>query len=156
MLRRRVGSIWASKASVVCRAPAGSFSFAVSGTGTSAMETAVANLVGDGTRVLALVGGYFADRIAGMSERYGGAVTRLPYEWGRSVDPEAVRRALKETPADVVTVVHAETSTGVLNPVVGSLVLGDVVQVTNVKGLDAWVEIAPGQWTSARYMTPEA
>ena len=81
------------------------------------METAVANLVGDGTRVLALVGGYFADRIAGMSERYGGVVTRLTYEWGRAVDPEAVRRALKATPADVVTVVHAETSTGVLNPV---------------------------------------
>jgi alanine-glyoxylate transaminase/serine-glyoxylate transaminase/serine-pyruvate transaminase len=99
------------------RSPAGSFSFAVSGTGTSAMETAVANLVGDGTRVLSVVGGYFADRIAGMSERYGGDVTRLSYEWGRAVDPEAVRRALKEKPADIVTVVHAETSTGVLNPV---------------------------------------
>jgi alanine-glyoxylate transaminase/serine-glyoxylate transaminase/serine-pyruvate transaminase len=81
------------------------------------METAVANLVAEGTRVLSLVGGYFADRIAGMSERYGGAVTRLPYEWGRAVDPDAVRRALKDTPADIVTVVHAETSTGVLNPV---------------------------------------
>jgi alanine-glyoxylate transaminase/serine-glyoxylate transaminase/serine-pyruvate transaminase len=99
------------------KAPAGSFSFAVSGTGTSAMETAVANLVGEGTRVLSLVGGYFADRIAGMSERHGGRVARLAYEWGRAADPDAVRRALKETPADVVTVVHAETSTGVLNPV---------------------------------------
>jgi len=73
--------------------------------------------VGDGTRVLSIVGGYFADRLAGMSERYGGSVTRLAYEWGRAVDPEAVRRALRETPADIVTVVHAETSTGVLNPV---------------------------------------
>ena len=99
------------------RAPDGSFSFAVSGTGTSAMETAVANLVGEGTRVLSVVGGYFADRVAGMSERHGGAVTRLTHEWGRAVDPEAVRRALTETPADIVTVVHAETSTGVLNPV---------------------------------------
>jgi alanine-glyoxylate transaminase/serine-glyoxylate transaminase/serine-pyruvate transaminase len=99
------------------KAPDGSFSFAVSGTGTSAMETAVANLVGEGTRVLSVVGGYFADRIAGMSERYGGSVTRLTYEWGRAADPDAVRRALKDTPADVVTVVHAETSTGVLNPV---------------------------------------
>jgi alanine-glyoxylate transaminase/serine-glyoxylate transaminase/serine-pyruvate transaminase len=99
------------------RAPDGSFSFAVSGTGTSAMETAVANLVGDGTRVLSVVGGYFADRIAAMSERYGGTVTRLSYEWGRAADPEAVRRALMETPADILTVVHAETSTGVLNPV---------------------------------------
>jgi alanine-glyoxylate transaminase/serine-glyoxylate transaminase/serine-pyruvate transaminase len=99
------------------RAPAGSFCFAVSGTGTSAMETAVANLVGDGMRVLSLVGGYFADRLAGMSERHGGTVTRLPFEWGRAVDPDAVRRALNAAPADIVTVVHAETSTGVLNPV---------------------------------------
>ena len=98
-------------------APAGSFAFAVSGTGTSAMETTVANLVGDGTRVLSIVGGYFADRLAGMSQRYGGQVTRLEYEWGRAVDPEAMRRALKAQGADVVTLVHAETSTGVLNPV---------------------------------------
>jgi alanine-glyoxylate transaminase/serine-glyoxylate transaminase/serine-pyruvate transaminase len=81
------------------------------------METAVANLVGDGTRVLSLVGGYFADRIAGMSQRYGGQVTRLEYEWGRAVDPEAVRQALAAHGADIVTVVHAETSTGALNPV---------------------------------------
>jgi alanine-glyoxylate transaminase/serine-glyoxylate transaminase/serine-pyruvate transaminase len=110
------------------RAPDGSFCIAVSGTGTSAMETAVANLVGPGTRVLSLVGGYFADRIAQMAQRYGGAVTRLDYEWGRAVDPEAVRRALAASPADVVTVVHAETSTGVLNP------LADVARVARDHG----------------------
>lgn len=99
------------------RAPDGSFCFASSGTGTSAMDTVVSNLVGPGTRVLSLVGGYFADRIAQMSQRYGGVVTRLDYEWGRAVDPDAVRRALETSGADVVTVVHAETSTGVLNPV---------------------------------------
>lgn len=99
------------------RASEDSFCLAVSGTGTSAMETAVANLVGGGTRVLSLVGGYFADRIAGMCQRYGGQVARLEYEWGRSVDPDAVRARLRESGADVLTVVHAETSTGVLNPV---------------------------------------
>lgn len=99
------------------RAPAGSFCFASSGTGTSAMDTALSNLVGPGTKVLSLVGGYFADRIAQMCHRYGGLVTRLDYEWGRAVDPDAVRRALAASGADIVTVVHAETSTGVLNPV---------------------------------------
>jgi alanine-glyoxylate transaminase/serine-glyoxylate transaminase/serine-pyruvate transaminase len=99
------------------RAQEGSFAFAVSGTGTSAMETAVANMVKSGTRVLALVGGYFADRLAQMCARYGGTVTRLDYEWGRACDPDAVRRALKAQAADVVTIVHAETSTGVLNPI---------------------------------------
>src|ERR1051325_9270504 len=52
------------------RAPEGSFAFAVSGTGTSGMETTVANLIQEGTRVLAVVTGYFGDRIAQICERY--------------------------------------------------------------------------------------
>ena len=99
------------------QAPDGSFAFAVSGTGTSAMETAVANLVAPGTRVLSIVTGYFADRLAQMAIRYGGDVNRVEAEWGRAIDPEQVRRALQASGADVVTIVHAETSTGVLNPV---------------------------------------
>jgi len=55
----------------------GSFAFAVSGTGTSGMETTVANLVKEGTR----------DRLAEMCERYGATVTRLDVEWGRAADP---------------------------------------------------------------------
>jgi len=99
------------------RAADGSFAFAVSGTGTSGMETAVANLVREGTRALVLVTGYFGDRLAQMCERYGATVSRLDVEWGRACDPDALRRQLRATPADVVAMVHAETSTGVLNPV---------------------------------------
>lgn len=55
----------------VFQAPEGSFAFAVSGTGTSAMETAVANLISPGTRVLSIVTGYFGDRLAQMATRYG-------------------------------------------------------------------------------------
>jgi len=44
-------------------------------------------------------------------------VRRLDVEWGRACDPGAVQRALAADPADIVAVVHAETSTGVLNPV---------------------------------------
>lgn len=101
----------------VFRAPDGALTFAVSGTGTSAMETAVANLVEPGTRVLSVVTGYFGDRLAQMCTRYGADVTRVEAEWGRAVDPEAVRRALIASGAGVVTIVHAETSTGVLSPV---------------------------------------
>ena len=101
----------------VFQAPGGSFAFAVSGTGTSAMETAIANLIAPGTRVLSVVTGYFGDRLAQMATRYGGEVNRVEAEWGRAIDAEQVRRALKESRADVVTIVHAETSTGVLNPV---------------------------------------
>ena len=99
------------------RAEPGSLALAISGTGTSGMETAVANLVQGGTRALVVVTGYFGDRLAQMCERYGATVTRLSVEWGRACDPEALRVALKTTPADIVAMVHAETSTGVLNPV---------------------------------------
>lgn len=101
----------------VFQASEGSFAFAVSGTGTSAMETAVANLVEPGVRVLSVVTGYFADRLAQMCTRYGGVVSRVEAPWGKSIDPEQVRQALKNSGADIVTIVHAETSTGVLNPV---------------------------------------
>src|SRR5436309_16008107 len=59
------------------RAPDGSFAFAVSGTGTAGMETAVANLVKDSTRALVVVTGYFGDRLAQICERYGATVKRV-------------------------------------------------------------------------------
>jgi alanine-glyoxylate transaminase/serine-glyoxylate transaminase/serine-pyruvate transaminase len=117
-------------------APDGSFAFAVSGTGTSGMETTVANLVQDGTRVLVVVTGYFGDRLAQMCARYGATVKRLEVEWGRACDPDALKRSLAASPADIVALVHVETSTGVLNPIRdlaavarerGALVLVDAV-----------------------------
>jgi alanine-glyoxylate transaminase / serine-glyoxylate transaminase / serine-pyruvate transaminase len=101
----------------VFKAEDGSFAFAVSGTGTSGMETVVANLVKEGTRVAVVVTGYFGDRLAQMCERYGAVVSRLDVEWGRACDAEALRRHLAANGADIVALVHAETSTGVLNPV---------------------------------------
>jgi alanine-glyoxylate transaminase/serine-glyoxylate transaminase/serine-pyruvate transaminase len=98
-------------------AGAGAFSLAISGTGTAGMEAAVANVTEPGTRALVVVTGYFGDRLAQMFERYGATVTRIDVEWGRACDPAAVERSLAATPADIVAVVHAETSTGVLNPV---------------------------------------
>lgn len=101
----------------VFQAPEGALAFAVSGTGTSAMETAIANLIAPGTRVLSVVTGYFGDRLAQMATRYGADVKRVDAEWGSAIDPDQVRQALKASGADIVTIVHAETSTGVLNPV---------------------------------------
>jgi alanine-glyoxylate transaminase / serine-glyoxylate transaminase / serine-pyruvate transaminase len=91
--------------------------FAVSGTGSSGLEAAVANVVKPGDRVLSVVTGYFGDRLAQVCERYGAEVTRLAGEWGRAIDPEQVRTAMQHAAFTVVTVVHAETSTGVLQPV---------------------------------------
>ena len=100
------------------RAPENAFACAVSGTGTSGMETAVANTVREGSRAVVVVTGYFGDRLAQMCERYGATVTRVSGEWGRAADPAALEKALVSTRADVVAMVQGETSTGVLlNPV---------------------------------------
>jgi len=69
------------------------------------------------TRALVVVTGYFGDRLAQMLTRYGARVTKLDVEWGRACDPEAVRKALGSGRFDLVAIVQAETSTGVLNPV---------------------------------------
>ena len=90
---------------------------ATSGTGTSAMEAAVANLVSEGTRAVVVVTGYFGDRLVQIMERYGAKVRRIDVEWGRAVDPALLRAELKKEGADVVGIVHAETSTGVRNPI---------------------------------------
>lgn len=108
-LRLRLGRVF--------RAPEGAFACAISGTGTAGMETVVANLVQPGTRVLSIVSGYFGDRLAQMCGRYGAEVRRVDVEWGRAVDAAAVASAMKAERADIIAVVHAETSTGALNPV---------------------------------------
>lgn len=89
----------------------------ISGTGTAAMETAVANLVEPGDAVLVCVNGYFGERIAEMARRYGGDVQTLERPWGTVIPPGEVRAALARRPAKMVAVVHGETSTGVEQPV---------------------------------------
>jgi alanine-glyoxylate transaminase/serine-glyoxylate transaminase/serine-pyruvate transaminase len=101
----------------VFRTGDGVLSLLVSGTGTSGMETCVANLASPGTRALVVVNGYFGDRIAQMLQRYGAEVQRVDGDWGRAIDPAAVAAALERGRADLVAVVHAETSTGVCNPI---------------------------------------
>jgi alanine-glyoxylate transaminase/serine-glyoxylate transaminase/serine-pyruvate transaminase len=101
----------------IFKAPPGSVALAVSGTGTAALETVIANLVAPGASVVSVVNGYFGDRLAQIAERYGATVARVTGEWGRAIDPAAVHAAIAAEQPRIVTVVHAETSTGVLNPV---------------------------------------
>ena len=107
-IRARLGRIF--------RAPEGALTLAVSGTGTSGVETIAANLAEPGRRAVVVVTGYFGERLAAILERYGADVDRVHVECGRAVDPGDVARALSHR-ADLVAMVHAETSTGVRNPV---------------------------------------
>ena len=99
------------------QAPADHFSFALSGTGTTGMDAAAANLLEPGMMVLCVVNGYFGDRLAQVCALHGAFVERLQGEWGQAIDPAQVERAMSDGRFDVVAVVHGETSTGVLNPV---------------------------------------
>lgn len=90
---------------------------AVPGTGTSGMEACLTNLVSPGDRVLVGVAGYFGARIAEIAERVGAEVHRLEVPWGEAVPLDRVKAAIERARPSVVALVHAETSTGVLQPV---------------------------------------
>ena len=88
----------------------------ISGTGSAAMEAAVANMVEPGDPVLVCVNGYFGLRLAEMARRYGGDVEIITRPWGDVFTLEDIRAALNRRPAKVVAIVHAETSSGALQP----------------------------------------
>jgi len=89
---------------------------AMPGTGTSGMEACVANLIEPGDRVLVCTHGFFGDRVRQMAERQDAEIILIEEEWGKPIDPERVEAALKQGPFKLIALVHAETSTGVLQP----------------------------------------
>jgi alanine-glyoxylate transaminase / serine-glyoxylate transaminase / serine-pyruvate transaminase len=92
--------------------------FPVSGTGSAGMETAMVNLIEDGDEVVVAVNGAFGERIADDAARLGAKVHRVEAEWGRIVEAERLEAALKAArQPKLLAVVHAETSTGVYQPV---------------------------------------
>jgi alanine-glyoxylate transaminase/serine-glyoxylate transaminase/serine-pyruvate transaminase len=100
----------------------------VSGTGSAAMETAMANFVEPGTPVLVCINGFFGSRMAEMARRYGGDVEIISRPWGEVFTPEEVKATLEKRPAKVLALVHAETSTGVLQP------LDEIIEVAHHQG----------------------
>ncbi|WP_375773711.1 alanine--glyoxylate aminotransferase family protein [Archangium gephyra] len=100
----------------VCLAPSAQ-PFVVAGSGTLAMELAVANLVEPGERALVVNTGYFSDRMALLLERYGAEVVQEKCAPGEVPDVTAVERVLASGRFKVMTVTHVDTSTGVLAPV---------------------------------------
>lgn len=93
--------------------------FPVSGTGSAGMEACFVNVLQPGDRVVVGVNGVFGERMCDVARRCGAEVTRVEAAWGSALDPEAVRRAAREARPKVIAFVHAETSTGVLQPVEG-------------------------------------
>ena len=89
----------------------------ISGTGSAAMEASVANTIEPGDKVLIAAHGYFGLRLADMASRYGADVETLTCPWGEVFTAETIKVALDKRPAKIVGIVHAETSTGALQPI---------------------------------------
>ncbi len=119
----------------------------MSGTGSAGMETVLVNLIEPGDNVLVLVNGVFGGRMKEIATRLRGEVDAIEFEWGTPVLPEDVKAALGKKKYKIVAVVHAETSTGVANPVeeIGQLVkehgaLYVVDAVTSLGGMPVRVD----------------
>ncbi len=121
----------------------------MSGTGSAGMETCMVNLIEPGDDVLIGSHGVFGGRMAEVARRCGANVVVAEGPWGRALDPELLRAAAGGKSFKLVAIVHAETSTGVLQDLApfraiadecDALLLADMV--TSVAGhrvaLDEW------------------
>jgi len=121
--------------------------FAVSATGSAGMETCFVNLLEPGDEALICVNGVFGNRMCDNVERCGAKLVRVDAPWGKPVDPADVKKALGKSKPKLVAVVHAETSTGVRQPLeeiskmvheAGALFLVDTV--TSLGGIDVRID----------------
>jgi len=100
----------------------------MSGTGSAGMETCFVNLIEPGDAVLIGVNGVFGTRMVDVAQRCGAQVDTVEAEWGTALDAQAFKTALGKKKYKVVALVHAETSTGVLQP------LDDIAKLVRESG----------------------
>ncbi|MEO0334721.1 MAG: alanine--glyoxylate aminotransferase family protein, partial [Bacteroidota bacterium] len=102
--------------------------FTVSAPGSAGMETCLVNLLEPGDEALICVHGVFGNRMSDIVERCGAKLIRVDAPWGQPIDPQQVKEVLKTYQPKLVAIVHAETSTGVLQP------LEEISQMTHEAG----------------------
>jgi len=88
----------------------------ISATGSAGMETCFVNLLEPGDTAMVCVNGVFGNRMCDIVERCGAKLIRVDAPWGEPIDPGKVKEALEHSNPKIVAIVHAETSTGVLQP----------------------------------------
>ncbi|MFY0628005.1 MAG: alanine--glyoxylate aminotransferase family protein [Reichenbachiella sp.] len=110
--------------------------FVVSAPGSAGMETCLVNLLEPGDEAVICIHGVFGNRMADIAERCGAKVIKVESPWGEHIEPSQVKSALENCNPKLVAIVHAETSTGVLQPLeeiskitkdAGSLLVVDAV-----------------------------
>lgn len=120
---------------------------AVSGTGSAGMEAIFVNLIEPGDRVLIGVNGVFGTRMTDVAGRCGAEVHTVDAPWGQIIDQDRMIESIRKLKPKIVAIVHAETSTGVHQPVdrlgsaaheYGALLLLDCV--TSLGGLPVEID----------------
>lgn len=107
----------------------------ISGTGSAGMEAASVNMVEPVDKAVVCVAGVFGERMADSFSRAGAQVIRVDVPWGKPVALDDVVKALEENPdCKLLGIVHAETSTGVLQP------LDDIVKKAHANGVKVIVD----------------
>ena len=97
-----------------------SLTMALSGTGSAGMEAGFNSLLEPGDTVVHCVNGFFSERMFDMAGRVGAKVVPLRADWGRPFPEEMLEEELrKHTNVKLVTAIHAETSTGIRQPLAG-------------------------------------
>jgi alanine-glyoxylate transaminase / serine-glyoxylate transaminase / serine-pyruvate transaminase len=91
----------------------------MSGTGSAAMEATLANTIEPGDKVLVAVKGYFGLRLADMASRYRADVVTIERPWGEAFSLDELEQALALHRPAILAIVHAETSTGICQPMEG-------------------------------------
>ena len=91
--------------------------FMVPGPASALTDMAIGSLVGSGQSIIVGTNGFFGDRLVEIAQGYGTKVIPFTAPLGKPLDPEVLRGLLRQNPdAQVVALVHHETSTSVLNP----------------------------------------
>jgi alanine-glyoxylate transaminase/serine-glyoxylate transaminase/serine-pyruvate transaminase len=91
----------------------------MSGTGSAAMEATLANTIEPGDTVLVAVKGYFGLRLVDMAQRYRANVVTIERPWGEAFSLAELEEAVSTHKPAILAMVHAETSTGVCQPMEG-------------------------------------
>jgi (S)-ureidoglycine---glyoxylate transaminase len=88
----------------------------VAGASRAGIEAGLASLIRPGDRVLVGVYGHFGELLCTLAARHGALLERVDAQWGAPVDVDAMVNRVRHTQPRLVAIVHADTSTGILQP----------------------------------------
>ena len=124
------------------------FCMPVSGTGSAAMESCFVNMIDPGDKILIIQNGYFGLRMENMCLRLNADIDLLTFDWGSGIDLNIVGDRIKSNNYDIISVVHAETSTGVENNIklISELIGSDTIFLVDAVTSLGTIDVNVDEW----------